>query len=49
MILNQVQPEDYKDVDWEYKAEENEVLVIHTLCYIQKMFMKSKENLGLVI
>lgn len=34
MILNQIQPEDYKYIKWEYEADEKEVLVVHTLCII---------------
>lgn len=32
MILNQVQPGDYRNIDWAYPALENEILVVHTLC-----------------
>lgn len=32
MILNKVQPEDYKKITWLYAAEEEETAVIHTLC-----------------
>ncbi|AVK49345.1 hypothetical protein AXY43_15805 [Clostridium sp. MF28] len=32
MILNQIQPDEYKVISWKYPAELNEVLVIHTLC-----------------
>lgn len=31
-ILNHVQPDEYKKLDWEVEAEGDEVLVIHTLC-----------------
>ena len=32
MILNQNQPEEYAAMNWMYKAEPEEVLVLHTLC-----------------
>lgn len=32
MILNQNQPEEYAGMDWMYKADPKEVLVLHTLC-----------------
>jgi len=32
MILNQKQPNEYTQINWNFKAEKNEVLVIHTLC-----------------
>lgn len=32
MILNQTQPKEYAGLDWTYKAESREVLVLHTLC-----------------
>lgn len=32
MILNKVQPEEYGTMDWMYRAEPEEVLVLHTLC-----------------
>lgn len=32
MILNQTQPKEYAGLDWTYKAEPEEVLVLHTLC-----------------
>lgn len=32
MILNQVQPEEYQRIDWQYPADPAQVLVIHTLC-----------------
>lgn len=32
MILNKIQPEEYKVISWKYLVESKEVLVIHTLC-----------------
>lgn len=32
MLLNQIQPDEYAAIEWHFLAEENEVLVIHTLC-----------------
>lgn len=32
MNLNQDQPEEYADIDWQYPAAPKEVMVIHTLC-----------------
>lgn len=32
MILNHIQAEEYKNIPWKLEAEDNEVLVIHTLC-----------------
>ena len=32
MILNHVQAEDYDKIPWQYPAQPQEVLVIHTLC-----------------
>lgn len=32
MILNHVQPEEYRRMDWSYPAEDTQVLVLHTLC-----------------
>lgn len=32
MIFNQLQPDEYKNIDWEYKFSENEIIVIHLLC-----------------
>lgn len=32
MILNQVQAEEYSTIDWKYKTDDNDILVIHTLC-----------------
>lgn len=32
MILDQVQPEEYRDIDWKYPAAEKDILVIHLLC-----------------
>jgi len=32
MILNLVQAEEYKTIEWKYAANPEEVLVIHTLC-----------------
>ncbi len=31
-VLNQHQPQEYKKGSWKYEADENNVLVIHTLC-----------------
>ncbi|MEF9922406.1 MAG: GNAT family N-acetyltransferase [Anaerovoracaceae bacterium] len=30
--LNHIQPEEYKKINWTYEAEDEEVMVIHTLC-----------------
>lgn len=30
--LNQLQAEEYKNISWKTKAEEREILVVHTLC-----------------
>lgn len=32
VILNHIQPEEYTKVNWKVKVEENDVMVIHTLC-----------------
>lgn len=32
MIINQSQPDEYKNIDWKYKFSENEIMVIHLLC-----------------
>ncbi|MDF2478862.1 MAG: family N-acetyltransferase [Sphingobacterium sp.] len=32
MILNRLQPEEYNKIDWEYLVNDEEALVIHTLC-----------------
>lgn len=32
MVLNHDQAAEYRNVNWNYAAEENQVLVIHTLC-----------------
>lgn len=32
MILNRIQPPEYRAVDWRYAAEPTEVLMLHTLC-----------------
>lgn len=32
MVLNQIQPSEYGEIDWVYLAEPTKVLVIHTLC-----------------
>lgn len=32
MVLNHIQPAEYRDIDWLYPAADDEVLVIHTLC-----------------
>lgn len=32
IILNHLQPPEYQSVDWHYQAENEEVLVVHTLC-----------------
>lgn len=32
MILNQIQPSEYNEIDWQYAATPANVLVIHTLC-----------------
>lgn len=32
MIINQSQPEEYKNIDWKHKFSENEIMVIHLLC-----------------
>lgn len=32
MILNHIQPAEYKTINWHYQAEATEIFVIHTLC-----------------
>lgn len=32
MLIDQVQPEEYRDISWKYCAKEEEVLVVHLLC-----------------
>lgn len=32
MIINQSQPDEYKNIDWKYKFLENQIIVIHLLC-----------------
>lgn len=32
MIINQIQPQEYNNVKWNYSAQPEEVLVIHLLC-----------------
>lgn len=32
MVLNQTQPIEYQQIDWQYCASANEISVIHTLC-----------------
>ncbi len=32
VILNQNQPEDYVKINWKFQVNNNEVLVVHTLC-----------------
>jgi ribosomal protein S18 acetylase RimI-like enzyme len=32
MILNHLQPEEYQRVEWQYIGNEDEILVLHTLC-----------------
>lgn len=32
MILNQVQPNEYQRINWQYPAQNQKVMVIHTLC-----------------
>lgn len=32
MVLNHEQAKEYAEIDWQYPAENHEVLVIHTLC-----------------
>lgn len=32
MILNNIQPEEYRHVDWRTPAADGEVMVVHTLC-----------------
>ena len=36
MILNNEQAPEYEEVDWDYPAESEQVLVIHTLCIPQQ-------------
>ncbi len=31
-VLNKVQPPEYQKIDWKWKFDENEIMVIHTLC-----------------
>lgn len=42
IIANHVQPEEYRQIDWKYRAEPDEVLVIHLLCV-----RPSKAGLGI--
>jgi len=53
MILNQIQPEEYYQIPWQYQAEDEKVLVVHTLCvppskarkgYGQKMMEYAAEH-----
>ena len=32
MIMNEIQLEEYKSINWEYPAEDDRVRVVHTLC-----------------
>ena len=32
MVLNHEQSEEYKEIDWKYLADAENILVIHTLC-----------------
>ncbi|MDE5619288.1 MAG: GNAT family N-acetyltransferase [Ruminococcus sp.] len=32
MIINQSQPDEYKNIDWNHKFSEHEIMVIHLLC-----------------
>jgi len=32
IIINQLQPDEYKNIDWKYKFSENQIIVIHLLC-----------------
>ncbi len=34
MIVNGVQLDDYRKIEWEYKAPDDQVIVVHTLCII---------------
>ncbi len=53
-VLNQYQPEGYKEGSWKYPAKDDKVLVIHTLCIppskagkgLGKAFVKFSEELA---
>lgn len=53
-VLNQYQPEGYKEGNWKYLAEDDKVLVIHTLCIppskagrgLGRTFVKFSEELA---
>lgn len=32
MILNEIQPNEYDEINWKYDAKDSQVLVLHTLC-----------------
>lgn len=32
IIINQLQPDEYKNIDWKYKFSRNKIIVIHLLC-----------------
>ncbi|GFI62570.1 dTDP-fucosamine acetyltransferase [Clostridiales bacterium] len=42
--LNSIQPEEYSKINWSTEAEDNEVLVIHTLCISPKYAGKKIGN-----
>lgn len=42
-VLNKVQPEEYKKINWNFEAKDEEVIVIHTLCID---INKQGKNLG---
>lgn len=43
MVLNQFQPDEYREIGWHFSAPDNDVLVIHTLCIPPSM---AKHGLG---
>ncbi len=34
MIVNKLQLDDYRKIEWEYEADDDKVIVVHTLCII---------------
>lgn len=32
MIINQLQPDEYKNIDWKYRFLEHKIMIIHLLC-----------------
>ncbi len=42
VILNQIQPKEYSNIEWKIKADSSEVMVIHTLCIRPSVHSKGK-------